>query len=170
VSLSYLWLDLRILFASNSLKLCFKLFFFTGVSNYCEERKKNAFLKINFYIKISKNLGGIFSNLGSNCLDIWQFCRNFLAFQRASFQHFTSTIGRQPYPASSGFSGPDATLRRKSNHCEQPFAFPSSMRVHVTSLSLVLQETSAKQQLCTFFSIFCSFLSVFTRLRRKRNA
>ena len=42
------------------------------------------------------------------------------------------------------------------------------MRVHVTSLSLVLQETSAKQQLCTFFSIFCSFLSVFTRLRRKK--
>ena len=66
VSLGYLWLDLiRILFASNSLKLCFKLFFFTGVSNYCEERKKKtAILKINFYIKISKNLGGNFSNLG----------------------------------------------------------------------------------------------------------
>ena len=40
-------------------------------------------------------------------------------------------------------------LRRERNHCEQPFAFPSSMRVHVTprskrqmtSLSLVLQET-----------------------------
>ena len=95
MSLGYLWLDLiRILFASNSLKLCFKLFFFTGVSNYCEERKKkNAFLKTNFYIKISKNLGGNFSNLGSNCLDIWQFFRNFLAFQKASFQHFTSTIG-----------------------------------------------------------------------------
>ena len=30
---------------------------------------------------------------GNNCLDIWQFFRNFLAFQRASFQHFTSTIG-----------------------------------------------------------------------------
>ena len=93
VSLGYLWLELRILFASNSLKLCFKPFFFIGVSNYCEERKKNAFLKINFYIKISKKLGGNFSNLGSNCLDIWQFFRNFLAFQKASFQHFTSTIG-----------------------------------------------------------------------------
>ena len=55
--------------------------------------KKNAFLKINFYIKISKNLGGNFSNLGSNCFDNWQFFRNFLAFQKASFQHFTSTIG-----------------------------------------------------------------------------
>ena len=31
--------------------------------------------------------------LGSNCLEIWQFFRNFLAFQKASFQHFTSTIG-----------------------------------------------------------------------------
>ena len=108
VSLGYLWLDLRILFASNSLKLCFKLFFFTGVSNYCEERKKkNAFLKINFYIKISKNLGGNFSNLGSNCLDIWQFFRNFLAFQKASFQHFTSTIGT----ALRAVVSPGRTLR-----------------------------------------------------------
>ena len=45
VSLGYLWLDLRILFASNSLKLCFKLFFLAGVSNYCEERKERRFLK-----------------------------------------------------------------------------------------------------------------------------
>ena len=35
--------------------------------------KKKTFLKINFYIKISTNLGGNFSNLGSNCLDIWHF-------------------------------------------------------------------------------------------------
>ena len=56
-----------------------------------KNEKKDAFLKINFYIKISKNFN--FSNLGSNCLDIWQFFRNFLAFQKASFQHFTSTIG-----------------------------------------------------------------------------
>ena len=54
VSLGYLWLDLRISFASNSLKLCFKIFFFTGVSNYCEERKKNAFLKMNFISKYQK--------------------------------------------------------------------------------------------------------------------
>ena len=71
VSLGYLWLDLiRISFASNCLKLFFKLPFLADVSNYCEERKK-AFLKINFYIKISTNLGGNFLNLGSNCLDIW---------------------------------------------------------------------------------------------------
>ena len=42
------------------------------------------------------------------------------------------------------------------------------MRDHATSLSFVLQETSAKQQLCTYFTIFCSFLSVLTRLRRKK--
>ena len=35
--------------------------------------KKKTFLKINFYIKISTNLGGNFSNLSSNCLDIWHF-------------------------------------------------------------------------------------------------
>ena len=57
------------------------------------KNEKKAFLKINFYIKISTNLGGNFLNSGSNCLDIWQFFRNFLAFQKASFQHFTSTIG-----------------------------------------------------------------------------
>ena len=32
------------------------------------------------------------------------------------------------------------------------------MRVHMTSLSLVLQEKSAKQQLSTFFSIFVHFI------------
>ena len=41
----------------------------TDVSNYCEERKLK--LLINVYIKISRNLGGNFSNSGSN----------FLAFQ-----------------------------------------------------------------------------------------
>ena len=35
------------------------------------------------------------------------------------------------YPASSDFCRPDAPLRWERNHCEQPFAFPSSMRVHV---------------------------------------
>ena len=93
VSLGYLWLDLRILFASNSLKLCSSYFSSQVLGIIVKNEKKNAFLKINFYIKISKNLGGNFSNLGSNWLDIWPFFRNFLAFQKASFQHFTSTIG-----------------------------------------------------------------------------
>ena len=93
VSLGYLWLDLRILFASNSLKLCSSYFSSQVLGITVKNEKKNAFLKINFYIKISKNLGGNFSNLGSNWLDIWPFFRNFLAFQKASFQHFTSTIG-----------------------------------------------------------------------------
>ena len=51
---------------------------------------------------------------------------------------------------SSGFSRPDPTLRRERNDLEQPFGFPSSMRVHVprltskrqiTSLFLLLKET-----------------------------
>ena len=156
VSLGYLWLDWRILFESNSLKLCFKLFFFTSVSNYCEKRKKSVFLKINFNIKISTNLGG-------------NFLETFWHSREQVFSILRAQSG-QPYPVSSGFSRPHAALRRKRNHCEQPFAFPSGMRVHVTSLSLVLQETSAKQQLCTYFTIFCSFLSVFIRLGRKKNA
>ena len=44
------------------------------------------------------------------------------------------------YPASSGFSRPDATLRCERNHCEQPFAFPSSMRVHVMTTNIQRQD------------------------------
>ena len=44
------------------------------------------------------------------------------------------------YPASSGFSRPDATLRWERNHCEQPFAFPSSMRVHVMTTNIQRQD------------------------------
>ena len=100
--------------------------------------KKKTFLKINFFIKISTNLGGNFSNLGSNCLDIWHFFTKLFGIPKSKFSAFyehNRLISGQPYPASSGFSRPDAALRRKRNHCEQPFAFPSSMRVHVTSLS-----------------------------------
>ena len=41
------------IFASNCLKLNFKLFFLTDVSNYCEERKIK--LSVNVYIKIARN-------------------------------------------------------------------------------------------------------------------
>lgn len=59
----------------------------------------------------------------------------------ASYFKFVTT-----YPASSGFFG---RLQRDRNHYEQPFAFPSSMRVHMmptlksqmASLPLVLHET-----------------------------
>ena len=40
------------------LKLNFKLFFLTDVSNYCEERKIK--LSVNVYIKIARNLGSNF--------------------------------------------------------------------------------------------------------------
>ena len=46
------------LIASNCLKLNFKLFFLTDVSNYCEERKIK--LSVNVYIKIARNLGSNF--------------------------------------------------------------------------------------------------------------
>ena len=94
VSLGCLWLDLKISFAGNSLKLSSSYFSSPVLAIIVKNEKKNAFSNTNFYIKISKNLGGNFSNLGSNCLDIWQFFRNFLAFQKASFQHFTNTIAR----------------------------------------------------------------------------
>ena len=71
------------IFASNCLKLNFKLFFLTDVSNYCEERKIK--LSVNVYIKIARNLGSNFWNFGSNFLDFWQFFSNLLAFQWATF-------------------------------------------------------------------------------------
>ena len=82
---------------------------------------------------------------------------------------FLHTVSAQ-YPASCGFFRLDAMLRRERNYCEQSFASSSSMHVHVTpmskrqmtSLSFVLQETIAKQQLCTYnHTFFCTFLSRF---------
>ena len=46
------------IFASNCLKLNFKLFFLTDFSNYCEEQKIK--LSVNVYIKIARNLGSNF--------------------------------------------------------------------------------------------------------------
>ena len=48
------------------------------------------------------------------------------------------------YPASSGFSRPDPTLRWERNHCEQPFAFPSSMRAHVIAKNIQRQDGNEK--------------------------
>ena len=79
------------IFASSCLKLNFKLFFLTDVGNYCEERKIK--LSVNVYIQIARNLGSNFLKFFSNFLDFWQFFSNFLAFQWATFQQFTSTIG-----------------------------------------------------------------------------
>ena len=63
-------------------------------------------------------------------------------------RYFPGKCGKL-YLASSNFSRLDVTLRRERNHCEQPFAFPSGMHIHmmptlkrqITSLSLDSQET-----------------------------
>ena len=60
------------------------------------------------------------------------------------------------YPASSGFSRPDAALWRERNHCERPYALPLSMRVHVaptskrqtTPLPVVSWEQSWRVRAC----------------------
>ena len=43
---------------------------------------------------MSRNLNSSFSNLGSKLFGCLQFFSNFLTFQLAAFQHFTSTIGK----------------------------------------------------------------------------
>ena len=79
-------------FIENFNLLFFNFFSLTDVSNYCEEQ--NIKLLIIVCIKISRNLGGNFWKVGSIVLDFWQFFSNFLASQWATFQHFTSTIGK----------------------------------------------------------------------------
>ena len=60
----------------------------------------------------------------------------FHRFLHRGWAHFLPFGGWQVYPASSGFSRSDATLRWDRNHCEQPFAFPSSMHVHVMTTNI----------------------------------
>ena len=61
VSLGYLWLDFRMLFASKRFKAVFQVIFNSWpmlaiiVKN---EKKKKKEILINFYTKISRNLGG----------------------------------------------------------------------------------------------------------------
>ena len=78
------------IFASNSLKLSFKLFFLTDFSNYCEGRL--TFLQL----RISRNLNSNFWNLGSRS---WIFGNHLATFwhssEHATFKHLTSTIGTE---------------------------------------------------------------------------
>ena len=80
-------------------------------------------------------------------------------------------------PASSGFSRPDATLRWERNHCEQPFAFPSSMRVHVMTtniqrqdgnenfnktIGLISKTTTLHVHHASIFAFLCHFCTTMT--------
>ena len=75
---------------------------------------------------------------------------------------------RSPYPASSGFSWPDVTLRRERTHCEQPFAFPSSMRVHVMTtnfnktIGLINKATTLHVHHAFIFAFLCHFCTTRT--------
>ena len=66
----------------------------------------------------------------------------FHRFLHRGWAHFLPFGGWQVYPASSGFSRSDATLRWDRNHCEQPFAFPSSMHVHVMTTNIQWQDSN----------------------------
>ena len=81
------------------------------------------------------------------------------------------------YPASSGFSRPDAMLRWERNHCEQPFAFPSSMCAHVMTtniqredgnenfnktIGLISKKTTLHVHHAFIFAFLCHFCSTTT--------
>ena len=65
------------------------IFCLTDVSSYCEERKIK--LLINVYIKISRNLGGNFWNLGSN----FRIFANYLATFGHSSEQLSSILRAQ---------------------------------------------------------------------------
>ena len=75
---------------------------------------------------------------------------------------------RSPYPASRGFCRPDVTLRRERNHCKQPFAFPSSMRVHVMTtnfnktIGLISKTTTSHVHHAFIFAFLCHFCTTTT--------
>ena len=123
------------------------------------KNEKKAFLKINFYIKISTNLGGNFLNSGSNCLDIWQFFRNFLAFQRASFQHFTSTIGTA-LPCEQWFlqAGRCATKEEKPLRATVCFSIEHARPRDITFSCKKHQQNNNFARTSQFFVHFLPFL------------
>ena len=56
-------------------------------------------------------------------ISLWQYLRGLKSWNTFQFNLLKKiTIIMFYYPGSSGFSMPDAMLRRKRNRCEQPFA------------------------------------------------
>ena len=127
------------------------------------EKKKNAFLKINFfYQNIKKFRWQFFKGLGSNCLDIWQFFRNFLAFQKASFQHFTSTIGTA-LPCEQWFlqAGRCATKEEKPLRATVCFSIEHARPRDITFSCKKHQQNNNFARTSQFFVHFFPFLHVY---------
>ena len=101
------------------------------------------------------------------CFLVGAKTRSKQGYERTSFN----------YPASNGFSRLDATLRWERNHCEQPFAFPSSMCAHVMTtniqredgnenfnetIGLISKKTTLHVHHAFIFAFLCHFCSTTT--------
>ena len=117
--------------------------------------------------------------------------REFKRWSCAPHEHITNGLyeftlkkkvqrSQRSYPASSGFPRTDTTLRWEINHCEQPFAFPSSMRVHVMTTNIQRQDgienfnkttglISKTTTLHVHHAFILHFFAILARLRREHD-
>lgn len=143
------------MFASNSLKLSFKLFLLTDVGNCCKERETK--LSINIYTQISRNLGSSF-------LDFGNFFSYFLTFQSATFQHFTSAIGTGLQRGK--FAAPGRIPKRSRDvhrgYCgDTPGEIPETL---LTNMRIILSPMVNIFCQPFFFLLLSFLLSIFLRI------
>ena len=111
---------------------------------------------LTFIWKISRYVGGNCWNSGNNFSDFSQFFSNFLIFQWATFQHFTSTIGtgREQRP-------------RWRLICDTQLSWVSQMRRHLGLCSpKIVSESQSKcvPVWCSSLPVWCSLLPAWWSL------
>ena len=135
--------------------------------------KKKTFLKINFYIKISTNLGGNFSNLGSNCLDIWHFFNKTFwhskeqAFSILRAQSFNigTTLSCQQWFLQAGRC---ATKEEKPLRATVCFSIEHARPRDITFSCKKHQQNNNFARTSQFFVHFFPFLHVYD-VKKMRN-
>ena len=135
--------------------------------------KKKTFLKINFYIKISTNLGGNFSNLGSNCLDIWHFFNKtfwhskeqVFSILRAQSFNIGTTLSCQQWFLQSGRC---ATKEEKPLRATVCFSIEHARPRDITFSCKKQQQNNNFALTSQFFVHFFPFLHVYD-VKKMRN-
>ena len=102
-------------------------------------------------------------------MDIWQFFRNFLAFQKASFQHFTSTIGTA-LSCQQWFlqAGRCATKEEKPLRATVCFSIEHARPRDITFSCKKHQQNNNFARTSQFFVHFFPFLHVYD-VKKMRN-
>ena len=102
-------------------------------------------------------------------MDIWQFFRNFLAFQKASFQHFTNTIARA-LSCQQWFlqTGRCATKEEKPLRATVCFSIEHARPRDITFSCKKQQQNNNFALTSQFFVHFFPFLHVYD-VKKMRN-